>query len=222
MSNTSLKFPGKTESTKIILRYLTHIAGAENRNAEVGIEEKIMRANLILESFGNSKTVQNNNSSRFGKFIKIQLNFQGKITGANVQSYLLEKSRIVSQAPTERNYHVFYQLCTGADYELRGKFKLGRPETFNYLSKGNCIRIEGRRFMLRSNLTNSSGVDDLSRFQELRQAISDLGISDSDSLRLFSVVSAILHLGNVTYLVKSDKAMIEDLEALKIGTQSST
>lgn len=115
---------GKTESARIILEYLSDIAHNNQ------IDQKILDTNVILESFGNAKTIRNNNSSRFGKFIKLSFSQEGLIDGAVLTSYLLEKSRVVSHAMGERSYHVFYQLCAGADQTLSKKFFLG-PATVN-------------------------------------------------------------------------------------------
>ncbi|RKP19067.1 hypothetical protein ROZALSC1DRAFT_6477, partial [Rozella allomycis CSF55] len=104
---------GKTESTKLILEYLSSIM----RTNGLSISRKIMEANIVLESFGNAKTVRNHNSSRFGKFIKIHFDDNNVIKGATMQNYLLEKSRISKQAKNERNYHIFYQMLLGCSKE---------------------------------------------------------------------------------------------------------
>lgn len=127
---------GKTENTKKVIQYLANIAG---RTGGVGkLEEQVLQANPILEAFGNAKTVKNNNSSRFGKFIEIQFNAAGFIAGASIISYLLEKSRVVRQAPNERSFHIFYQLLSGANPELKKKLLLTQPQDFEFLNKNNC------------------------------------------------------------------------------------
>jgi myosin heavy subunit len=124
---------------------------------QTAIEDRVLGSNPLLESFGNSKTCRNNNSSRFGKWLEINFNCgKGKfnLIGANITQYLLEKSRVVSQAEDERNYHIFYQMC--AD-ETMG---LGLPENYVYLNQSGCTLIEG--------------VDDFADFQETKKAFSDL------------------------------------------------
>eukprot|EP01119_Soliformovum_irregulare_P019453 TRINITY_DN6156_c0_g1_i1.p1 TRINITY_DN6156_c0_g1~~TRINITY_DN6156_c0_g1_i1.p1 ORF type:complete len:1408 (-),score=424.58 TRINITY_DN6156_c0_g1_i1:57-4280(-) len=196
---------GKTESAKIIMAYLAQVSAPTSTltgadSSLIALQSKIVKANVVLESFGNAKTVKNNNSSRFGKFVKVQFNSLGKISGASISHYLLEKSRIAQQAQTERNYHIFYQFCAGADYDMRNRFHLGRAETFNYLSKGGCVGIEG--------------VDDLMQFNEVKDAMIDVGLTDSDIHQVFQVLAALLHLGNVTFLPRNDHAMVFDLEAI--------
>ncbi|GIY16900.1 unconventional myosin-VI [Caerostris extrusa] len=123
---------GKTESTKYILRYL-----CESWGCQAGpIEQRILDANPVLEAFGNAKTMRNNNSSRFGKFIEIHFSNKFSVVGGFISHYLLEKSRICSQSRGERNYHIFYQLCAGAPLELKKKLSLSSPDKFQYLSKG--------------------------------------------------------------------------------------
>ncbi|CAN7982239.1 unnamed protein product [Ixodes pacificus] len=118
---------GKTESTKYILRYL-----CESWGSHAGpIEQRILEANPVLEAFGNAKTMRNNNSSRFGKFIEIHFNNKCNVVGGFISHYLLEKSRICGQARGERNYHIFYQLCAGAPAELRQQLRITSPDDFN-------------------------------------------------------------------------------------------
>ncbi|XP_008296362.1 unconventional myosin-VI-like, partial [Stegastes partitus] len=126
---------GKTENTKFVLRYLTTSYGTGQ-----DIDERIVEANPLLEAFGNAKTVRNNNSSRFGKFVEIHFNEKNAVVGGFVSHYLLEKSRICRQGPEERNYHIFYRLCAGAPEDIRQKFHLSSPDTFRYLNRG-CTRF---------------------------------------------------------------------------------
>jgi len=116
---------GKTENTKKVIQYLTSVAGRSTAKGDVPqgkLEVQLLQANPILEAFGNAKTVKNDNSSRFGKFIRINFDNSGFICGANIESYLLEKARMVRQAPEERIFHIFYQLLLGASPEVKNNF----------------------------------------------------------------------------------------------------
>ncbi|EFA75546.1 class VII unconventional myosin [Heterostelium album PN500] len=171
---------GKTESTKLIIQYL---AARTNKHSQV--EQMIVESSPILEAFGNAKTVRNNNSSRFGKFIEIQFNTSGHICGARIINYLLEKSRISSQAQSERNYHIFYQLLAGASDALKTKLSLGEPEEYHYLNQSGCIRIDR--------------INDAEDFEHVRYAMSVLGLPEDKQDTIFAILAAILHLGNLQF-----------------------
>ncbi|MBA0739551.1 hypothetical protein Gogos_012812 [Gossypium gossypioides] len=102
---------GKTESTKMLMQYLAFMGGRNNNTGERSVEQKVLESNPVLEAFGNAKTVRNNNSSRFGKFVEIQFDGRGRISGAAIRTYLLERSRVCQVSDPERNYHCFYMLC---------------------------------------------------------------------------------------------------------------
>ncbi|XFG10788.1 hypothetical protein AB1E19_014412 [Capra hircus] len=171
---------GKTEATKLILRYLA----AMSQKRGVTRQIKILEATPLLESFGNAKTVRNDNSSRFGKFVEIFLE-GGVISGAITSQYLLEKSRIVFQARNERNYHIFYELLAGLPAQLRQAFSLQEAETYYYLNQGGNCEISGK-----------SDADD---FRRLLAAMEVLGFSAEDQDSIFRILASILHLGNVYF-----------------------
>ncbi|MCH99686.1 myosin-H heavy chain-like, partial [Trifolium medium] len=102
---------GKTESTKLLMRYLAYMGGRATVAEGRTVEQKVLESNPVLEAFGNAKTVRNNNSSRFGKFVEIQFDKKGRISGAAIRTYLLERSRVCQVSDPERNYHCFYMLC---------------------------------------------------------------------------------------------------------------
>merc|ERR1712212_1121618 len=114
---------GKTENTKKVIAYFANIAttGKKSNPNEIGLEEQIVQTNPVLEAFGNAKTVRNDNSSRFGKFIRIHFGPTGKLSGADIESYLLEKARVISQQTKERSYHIFYQVMSNAVKHLKSK-----------------------------------------------------------------------------------------------------
>ncbi|XP_016533849.1 unconventional myosin-XV-like [Poecilia formosa] len=171
---------GKTEATKLVLRYLAAID--HNSNPVQQIE--ILEAAPLLESFGNAKTVRNNNSSRFGKYIEVYLE-DGIISGAITSQYLLEKSRIVFQAKDERNYHIFYEMLAGLPSQQKQAFYLQDAETYYYLNQGGDYLIRGK-----------SDADD---FRRLLSAMEILHFTPEDQSAIFRVLASILHLGNVYF-----------------------
>ncbi|XP_050723307.1 unconventional myosin-Va-like isoform X3 [Eriocheir sinensis] len=172
---------GKTVSAKYAMRYFASVGGSDS---ETQIEKKILASNPIMEAIGNAKTTRNDNSSRFGKYIELDFTSNYSIMGANMRTYLLEKSRVVFQAPDERNYHIFYQLCSVASDEKFSHLRLGHQDNFHYLNQGSSPSIDG--------------VDDAAYFQETCKALSLLGITEARQEHMFRVLAGILHLGNVT------------------------
>ncbi|PIN01883.1 Myosin ATPase [Handroanthus impetiginosus] len=174
---------GKTESTKMLMQYLAYMGGrvaAEGRT----VEQQVLESNPVLEAFGNAKTVRNNNSSRFGKFVEIQFNNRGRISGAAIRTYLLERSRVCQISDPERNYHCFYMLCAAPEEDIQ-KYKLGNPRTFRYLNQSNCYELDG--------------VDDSKEYLSTRRAMDVVGISSDEQDAIFRVVAAVLHLGNIEF-----------------------
>ena len=172
---------GKTEATKQCLSFLAEVAGSQS-----GVEQRILQANPVLEAFGNAKTLRNDNSSRFGRWMEVHFYqsglHEGQIAGAFVENYLLEKSRVVAQMQQgERSYHIFYQLCRSS---WAPTLSLGEPEGFTYLAKTGC--------------TSVPSVDDASDFEEVLQALHAMSFSQEAILWLFSLCATVLHLGNPT------------------------
>ena len=193
---------GKTETTKQCLTFFAEVAGSVS-----GVEQNILLANPILEAFGNAKTLRNNNSSRFGKYIEVHFDPQGKICGASTINYLLEKSRVCFQLEGERSFHSFYQLCQGADAQLKYDLYLDHPSQFYYLSRSSCVELDD--------------VDDAKEFQEMCDAMHKLGFTDEDMKHCFRLVAAVLHLGNIEFTrgdaARTESSRVVDPEVLKIA-----
>ncbi|XP_045860513.1 unconventional myosin-VI isoform X5 [Meles meles] len=197
---------GKTENTKFVLRYLTESYGTGQ-----DIDDRIVEANPLLEAFGNAKTVRNNNSSRFGKFVEIHFNEKSSVVGGFVSHYLLEKSRICVQGKEERNYHIFYRLCAGASEDIREKLHLSSPDNFRYLNRG-CTRYFANKETDKQILQNRKSpeylkagslkdplLDDHGDFIRMCTAMKKIGLDDEEKLDLFRVVAGVLHLGNIDF-----------------------
>lgn len=197
---------GKTENTKFVLRYLTESYGTGQ-----DIDDRIVEANPLLEAFGNAKTVRNNNSSRFGKFVEIHFNEKSSVVGGFVSHYLLEKSRICVQGKEERNYHIFYRLCAGASEDIREKLHLSSPDNFRYLNRG-CTRYFANKETDKQISQNRKSpeyvkagslkdplLDDHGDFIRMCTAMKKIGLDDEEKLDLFRVVAGVLHLGNIDF-----------------------
>ncbi|RLN17818.1 myosin-1-like [Panicum miliaceum] len=192
---------GKTETAKIAMQYLASLGGGS------GIEYEILQTNPILEAFGNAKTLRNDNSSRFfgtktnpysqlqGKLIEIHFSTTGRICGAMIQTFLLEKSRVVQCAVGERSYHIFYQLCAGAPASLKEKLNLKKVDEYKYLKQSCCYSI--------------AGVDDAQMFRTVTEAMNIVHISKEDQENVFAMVSAVLWLGDVSFTVIDNENHVE-------------
>uniref|UniRef100_A0A4W6FIU5 Myosin-9 n=1 Tax=Lates calcarifer TaxID=8187 RepID=A0A4W6FIU5_LATCA len=199
---------GKTENTKKVIQYLAHVASSfKSKKDQVSkgeLEKQLLQANPILEAFGNAKTVKNDNSSRFGKFIRINFDVNGYIVGANIETYLLEKSRAIRQAKDERSFHVFYYMLSGAGDKLRSELCLEDYSKYRFLSNGN-VTIPGQQ--------------DKDMFTETMDAFEIMSIPEEERIGLLKVVSAVLQLGNMTFKKErhSDQAsMPDDTAAQKV------
>uniref|UniRef100_A0A3Q2U463 Myosin, heavy chain 10, non-muscle n=1 Tax=Fundulus heteroclitus TaxID=8078 RepID=A0A3Q2U463_FUNHE len=192
---------GKTENTKKVIQYLAHVAsshkGRRDHNIPGELERQLLQANPILESFGNAKTVKNDNSSRFGKFIRINFDVAGYIVGANIETYLLEKSRAIRQAKDERTFHVFYQLLAGAGEHLRSDLLLEGFNNYRFLSNGN-IPIPGQQ--------------DKDNFHETMEAMHIMSFAHEEILAMLRVVSSVLQFGNIIFKKErnTDQASMPD------------
>ncbi|XP_025836978.1 myosin-IB [Agrilus planipennis] len=191
---------GKTEASKKILQYIAAVT--EHRGVVEKVKEKLLQSNPVLEAFGNAKTNRNDNSSRFGKYMDIQFDFQGLPVGGNVINYLLEKARIVNQHKGERNFHIFYQLLTGATEDELSQLYLKRNlRSYYYLSHGGD-----------SNVDN---IDDAQSYKEVRQALTTLEFPDEEQNDMMVIIASVLHLGNVGFSEEDGKGKVTKLDAIQ-------
>ncbi|KAK9796643.1 hypothetical protein WJX73_007169 [Symbiochloris irregularis] len=194
---------GKTESAKMVMQYLAHrtapllqsqasmkpkaqgvIGSAAAGSAP--IEEQVLESNPLLEAFGNAKTSRNDNSSRFGKFVQIEFDVAGRVNGAAISTYLLERSRVVSINSPERSYHIFYQLCAGAPPHLQKLLRLEKgAEGFHYLSGSETYQLDG--------------VDDGEGLRTTLDAMAIIGLREQEREAVLRVVAAVMHLGNIGF-----------------------
>ncbi|XP_034032084.1 unconventional myosin-Vc [Thalassophryne amazonica] len=183
---------GKTVSARYAMRYFAIVSKSGSKTR---VEDKVLASNPITEAIGNAKTTRNDNSSRFGKYTEISFDRRYRIMGANMRTYLLEKSRVVFQADNERNYHIFYQLCACAHLPEFKKLRLMSADKFQYTCMGGEISIDG--------------VDEQKGMKETQHTFSLLGLKEDFQSNVFTVLAAILHLGNVEIRnVGDDKSSI--------------
>ncbi|KYO31153.1 hypothetical protein Y1Q_0016497 [Alligator mississippiensis] len=171
---------GKTEATKAIVQYLTTMYQRQDGHRLKQPCEVLP----ILESFGNAKTILNDNSSRFGKFLHVHLR-HGVMVGTSISQYLLEKSRVVFQAHGERSYHVFYELLAGLPMKQKEQMYLQEAETYFYLNQGRACNLLGKQ--------------DDQDFTALVQALQGIGLSDDELTSIWAMLAAVLQLGNICF-----------------------
>ncbi|XP_033965324.1 unconventional myosin-Ib isoform X4 [Pseudochaenichthys georgianus] len=206
---------GKTEASKLVMSYVAAVCG---KGQEVNkVKEQLLQSNPVLEAFGNAKTVRNDNSSRFGKYMDIEFDFKGDPLGGVISNYLLEKSRVVKQPRGERNFHIFYQLLSGASDDTLKKLKLDRDfSKYNYLSLDSAA---------------VNGLDDAANFRTVRNAMQIVGFMEDEVQSVLELVAAVLKLGNIEFKPESrcngnDESRIKDKNDLKemcelLGTEQT-
>ncbi|XP_032879637.1 unconventional myosin-Ib isoform X3 [Amblyraja radiata] len=195
---------GKTEASKLVMSYVAAVCG---KGTEVNqVKEQLLQSNPVLEAFGNAKTVRNDNSSRFGKYMDIEFDFKGDPLGGVISNYLLEKSRVVKQPRGERNFHIFYQLLSGGSDDLLKQLKLERDfNHYNYLGQESA---------------EVNGIDDAANFRTVKNAMQIVGFMDDEAESVLAVVAAVLKLGNIEFKPESrvngmDESRIQDKNGLK-------
>lgn len=195
---------GKTEASKLVMSYVAAVCG---KGTEVNqVKEQLLQSNPVLEAFGNAKTVRNDNSSRFGKYMDIEFDFKGDPLGGVISNYLLEKSRVVRQPRNERNFHIFYQMLSGASDDLLNKLKLDRD-----FSKYSYLSLDSAKV---------NGIDDASNFKTVRNAMQIVGFMEHETQSVLELVAAVLKLGNIEFKPESrvnglDESKIKDKNELK-------
>ncbi|RJE26934.1 hypothetical protein PHISCL_00741 [Aspergillus sclerotialis] len=176
---------GKTEAAKRIMQYIASVSGG-NDSAIQQTKNMVLATNPLLESFGNAKTLRNNNSSRFGKYLELEFNAHGEPVGANITNYLLEKSRVVGQITNERNFHIFYQFAKAAPQKYRDLFGVQQPQSYLYTSRSKCFDVPG--------------VDDAADFRDTLDAMGVIGMTEPEQDDVFRMLATILWIGNIQFV----------------------
>ncbi|XP_067366559.1 myosin IEb isoform X2 [Channa argus] len=189
---------GKTVAAKYIMSYVSKVSGGGDKVQHV--KDIILQSNPLLEAFGNAKTVRNNNSSRFGKYFEIQFSRGGAPDGGKISNFLLEKSRVVSQNPEERNFHIYYQLLAGASAEQRENLGVTTPDYYYYLNQSGTYTVDD--------------VNDKKEFSDTMGAMSVVGLSVEDQDCVLQLVAGILHLGNISFKEENNYAVVESQDFL--------
>ncbi|CAM4622615.1 unconventional myosin-Ie-like isoform X2 [Lepidochelys kempii] len=189
---------GKTVAAKFIMSYISKVSGGGPKVQHV--KDIILKSNPLLEAFGNAKTVRNNNSSRFGKYFEIQFSRGGEPDGGKISNFLLEKSRVVSQNPGERSFHVYYQLLEGASPEQRENLGITNPDYYYYLNQSAIYKVDD--------------MNDRQEFHETLTAMEVVGLSGEEQTLVLQIVAGILHLGNISFREEGNYAAVESEDFL--------
>ncbi|XP_061634647.1 unconventional myosin-If [Phyllopteryx taeniolatus] len=189
---------GKTVAAKYIMGYISKVSGGGAKVQHV--KDIILQSNPLLEAFGNAKTVRNNNSSRFGKYFEIQFSRGGEPDGGKISNFLLEKSRVVSQNDSERNFHVYYQLMEGASAHQKEALGIMTPDYYFYLNQSGTYKVDG---------TNDS-----KDFHETMEAMQVIGIPGDIRAQVLQIVAGILHLGNISFIEAGNYGQVESMDML--------
>lgn len=212
---------GKTESTKFLMEYLaqagvTHATSTVASKTPQGIAAKVLQTNILLESFGNARTLRNDNSSRFGKFIKLHFTSGGRLTGASIQTYLLEKVRLVSQSKGERNYHIFYEMAVGAEPADRKRWFLDPPKghVMPFNDRGDVSNASSQflhyRYLNQSDCyQRNDGVMDTEMFRRVMDAMDIVGFTPEERVGIFDTIAALMHIGNLSFVHDENSDKVE-------------
>ena len=202
---------GKTENTKKVITYFAILGASEGKKKKDGeppeekkanLEDRIVNTNPILESYGNAKTIRNDNSSRFGKFIRIYFNHMGKLAGGYIDVYLLEKSRVTYQQPNERCYHIFFQLIEEGVVEGLQDLVLMSTDPYDYffVSRTRCIvYLKTCFFQFSQGKVKVDSIDDAEELEFTDIAFDTLGFSLEEKQNAFRLTASIAHLGEMTF-----------------------
>ncbi|EGG17675.1 myosin IF [Cavenderia fasciculata] len=185
---------GKTEASKIFMDYISFCSSKINNNNNNDIMKKVIDSNVLLEAFGNAKTIRNDNSSRFGKFINLQFDVNGIPVGAKINQYLIEKSRVNTRAHGERNFHIFYQFLT--NHKLTERYGLsGDSSIYKCLSNSDCFKVDT--------------INDKKLFDNLLDSMNGLGWNDHQQDAIWRVIAAILLIGNLDFESDTEKSTVD-------------
>lgn len=194
---------GKTVSAKHVMNYITKVAGGDSNVQRV--KDIILQSNPLLEAFGNAKTLRNDNSSRFGKYVEILFEGGGIPTGGKTSNFLLEKSRMCKQNKGERNFHIFYQLLSGLDSRKKAELNLTSAESYHFLNQSDCYTVPS--------------IDDLKEFEDVKTSMDTVGLSRDIQETIFSLLAGLLHLGNVTFEEQKNQANPKNMDTLQIAAK---